>query len=64
MGKLQSLLGELVDALGIGAAQDPSAEAPKLTQAEVINMKINDIRSVSHDLPLNHCWFDPFGSFV
>jgi hypothetical protein len=64
VGKSQSLFGELVDALGVGAAQHAAAEASKLAKAEVIDMKVNDIRSASHNVPRNRYRVVGFGWVV
>jgi hypothetical protein len=46
--KFQALLGEPVDAFGVGAAQDAAAEAPELTQAEIVDVEKDDVGSVGH----------------
>jgi hypothetical protein len=46
MGELGALLGEVVDAPGSGASQNPAAEAARFAHAEIVDMKEEDVRSL------------------
>jgi hypothetical protein len=48
MRQLDALLGEGVHALGVGTAQDAAAVAAELAHAEVIDVKKQNVRFLSH----------------
>jgi hypothetical protein len=41
---LEALRGEGVDALGVGTAQDSTAEASEFTETQVVDVEEHDVR--------------------